>query len=433
MSLDLVVRGGTVHLPDGPAACDVGCADGVIAAVGPELPGARRELDATGLHVLPGFVDAHVHLNEPGRSAWEGFATGTAAMAAGGTTSFADMPLNSVPATVDAVGLAAKRAAGEEAATADFALWGGLVPGPLERLDELAAGGVCGFKAFMSASGVDEFERVDDLALYEGMTRAAQLGLPVAVHAESEAITAGLAARARAEGRLSMRDYLASRPVVAELQAIARALELAAAAGCALHLVHVSTARGVALALAARSRGVAVTIETCPHYLLLCENDAEELGGLAKCAPPLRPAAERDALVAAVPDLDLIASDHSPSPPELKQESDAFAVWGGISGCQTLAAATLAAGIDPALLPRLLGEGPARLLGVDDRKGAIRVGLDADLAILDPAAEVRLAPADLRYRHRHAPFTGRALRGRVVHRILRGGATTGRFLPRRKT
>jgi allantoinase len=430
VTFDLVVRGGTTHLPDGPARCDVGCADGLIAALGPELAGGREEVAADGLHVLPGFVDAHVHLNDPGRTHWEGFASGTAAMAAGGTTAFADMPLNAIPATVDGLALQEKLVVAGEA-RADYALWGGLVPGPLDRLDELAAGGVCGFKAFLSASGVAEFERVDDLVLYEGMRRAAGLGLPVAVHCESEVITAGLTARLRAAGRVAMRDYLASRPVVAELQAIARALELAGAAGCHLHLVHVSTARGVALALAARARGVRVTVETCPHYLLLDADDAERLGAIAKCAPPLRAPEERAALAAAIGDVDLVASDHSPAPADLKRGNDLFAVWGGISGCQTLAPATLAAGVPVAELPRLLAASPARLLGIDDRKGAIAVGLDADLVVLQPEAEVRLGSDDLRYRHRHAPYTGRALRGRVVRRILRGGEVEGRYLRRR--
>jgi len=228
-----------------------------------------------------------------------------------------------------------------------------------------------------------------------------------------------------------MRDYLASRPVVAELQAIARALELAGAAGCHLHLVHVSTARGVALALAARARGVRVTVETCPHYLLLDADDAERLGAIAKCAPPLRAPEERAALAAAIGDVDLVASDHSPAPADLKRGNDLFAVWGGISGCQTLAPATLAAGVPVAELPRLLSASPARLLGIDDRKGAIAVGLDADLVVLQLEAEVRLGPDDLRYRHRHAPYTGRALRGRVVRRILRGGEVEGRYLRRR--
>ena len=199
------------------------------------------------------------------------------------------MPLNAHPPTVTAAAFDAKRRCLERGALVDIALWGGLVPGDVEAMDELAARGVVGFKAFMCSSGIDDFPAVDDLTLYEGMCRAASLGLPVAVHAESEAITAGLAQRARAEGRTAMRDFLASRPAVAELEAIARAIALAQESGCSLHVVHVSTGRGVALVAEARARGVDVTCETCPHYLVLTEEDAEALGNVAKCAPPLRP------------------------------------------------------------------------------------------------------------------------------------------------
>ena len=341
MSWDVAVRGGTVVTAAGPRRLDVGIADGAIAALEPALEGAAgTEVDATGLTVLPGAVDGHIHLNDPGRSDWEGFATGTRALAAGGATVGVDMPLNASPPTVDGAAFDAKVAAARGTAHVDFALWGGLVPGNVDAMEELAARGVVGFKAFMSNSGIEDFARADDLTLYEGMRRAAALRLPVAVHAESEAITAGLAARARAEGRSGVRDYLASRPVVAETEAIARAIHLAAAAGCALHVVHVSTGAGVALVAAARARGIDVSCETCPHYLVLCEEDAEALPGLAKCAPPLRPAAERDALWNAIAagDLPMVASDHSPAPPELKEGDDAFAAWGGISGCQSMLA-----------------------------------------------------------------------------------------------
>src|SRR3954452_13138278 len=331
---DLIVRGGSHG--------DVAVSDGVIAAVGPGLEGgAREEVDARGLVVLPGAVDAHVHLNDPGRADWEGFATGTAALAAGGTTTAIDMPLNAIPPTLDAASFAAKAAAARDTARVDVALWGGLVPGGVERLDEQAGAGVVGFKAFMSASGVEEFAAADDLTLLEGMARAARLGLPVAVHAESDVLTAALAARAVAAGRTSMRDYLASRPVVAELEAIGRAIAFAQDTGCSLHVVHVSTGRGVALVAEARARGADVTCETCPHYLVLDEEDAVRLGAVAKCAPPLRPAAEVEALWDRVlaGDVDLIATDHSPSPAELKETGDdLFAAWGGIPGAQTLVA-----------------------------------------------------------------------------------------------
>lgn len=419
---DLIVRGGT-------AAGDVAVADGVIAAVGPEVEGgAREEVDARELVVLPGAVDAHVHLNDPGRADWEGFATGTAALAAGGTTTAIDMPLNAIPPTLDAASFDAKVAAARGVARVDVALWGGLTPGPLDRLDELAACGVVGFKAFMSASGVEEFEAADDVTLLEGMARAAALGLPVAVHAESDAITSALAARAVAEGRTSMADYLASRPVVAELEAIARAILLAEETGCALHVVHVSSGRGVALVAAARARGVDVSCETCPHYLVLDADDAVAIGAAAKCAPPLRPRGVVEELWARVlaGDVDLIATDHSPSPAALKETGgDAFAAWGGIPGAQTSLSSLWSEGVVARGLPvdrlaLLTASWPAARFGLAPAKGTLTVGADADIVLLDPRSAWTVTPDDLLDRHRLSPFAGRTFRGRVVRTLLRG-------------
>src|SRR6202035_1948684 len=263
MSFDLLIRGATVVGAGAEQRLDLAVVDGVFAELGPDLTGsATDEIDAAGLHLLPGVLDAHVHMNEPGRADWEGFETGTRALAAGGAPAAIDMPLNAHPPTVTAAAFDEKRRCVERSALVDIALWGGLVPGGVEAMDELAARGVVGFKAFMCSSGIDDFPAVDDLTLYEAMCRAASLRLPVAAHAESEAITSGLARRARAAGRTGMRDYLASRPAVAELQAIARAIALAQESGCSLHGAHVSTGRGVAIVPDARARGIDVSCET---------------------------------------------------------------------------------------------------------------------------------------------------------------------------
>ncbi|HMA37474.1 MAG TPA: allantoinase AllB, partial [Chloroflexia bacterium] len=346
---DLLIRNGTLVTGTGLQAADLGVAGGVIAAIGPALDGtSAATIDAAGLHLFPGVIDGHVHFNEPGRADWEGFATGTRALALGGATCFFDMPLNAHPPTVDAAAFDLKLAAARGTALVDFAFWGGLVPGNLDRLDELAARGVVGFKAFMANSGIADFAAADDLTLYEGMARAARLGCLVAVHAENDALTGLLARRAQAAGQTGVRDYLASRPVIAELEAIGRAILFAAETGCALHIVHVSTGRGVALVAAARARGVDVSCETCPHYLVLTADDVERLGAVAKCAPPLRPPAEQAALWAHLQagTLPMVASDHSPAPATLKTAADFFEVWGGISGCQVT-------------LPLLLTEGYA--------------------------------------------------------------------------
>jgi allantoinase len=387
---------------------DVAVQDGAIAAIGPELEGAaREEIDARGSHVLPGVIDAHVHFNEPGRTDWEGWATGTRALAAGGATACVEMPLNAHPPTVDGAAFDAKVRAAEAAAIVDFALWGGLVPGDPDRLDELADRGVVGFKAFMCDSGIADFPAADDDTLRAGMERAAALGLPVAVHAERPSALAQ-------PGGTTWRDFVASRPSRAEHEAIYRALELAAETGCALHVVHVSTAHGVALVKAARERGVDATCETCPHYLTLTEDDLETLGTRAKCAPPLRTAAEREALWGSIGDVAFVASDHSPCPPAMK-EGDFTAAWGGIAGCQSLLALLLDSGrLELPAIAALTAAGPARRLKL--AKG-FHEGADADLVLVD--RDDRHAPA-LHDRHRLSPFAGRPLRGRVVRTIVRG-------------
>jgi allantoinase len=421
VAVDLVVRRGELVTAEGVRRGDLAVDSGVIVAIEDEFGGrARRELDALGLLLFPGLIDIHVHFNEPGRD-WEGFASGSAALAAGGGTTFADMPLNSDPPLLDAKAFEAKRAAGEAASVTDFALWGALTPDSLERLPELAACGAIGFKAFMSASGIPEYRTADDLTLFEGMRLAAELGLPVAVHAESDALTAALTERFRRQGRRGARDYLASRPVIAELEAIQRALLFAEETGCQLHIVHVSTARGVALVEEAKARGVKVSCETCPHYLLFTDDDLERLGAVLKCAPPLRDEATRDALVASLRAgrIDLVASDHSPASGDLKGGDDFFAIWGGVAGVQSTLNALLELKLPPPLIARLCAQAPAARFGFKG-KGVLHVGHDADLTLVDLNATTTLDEASLLTRHKLSPYLGLTLRGRVRRTLVRG-------------
>ena len=421
---DLVVRGGTLVM-NGLPQLDIAIEDGVIAALGPDLPGAAEEIDARGMHVFPGLIDVHLHFNEPGRTHWEGAATGSRALAAGGGTLFFDMPLNSTPCTVNGDAFNRKQAALAETSITDFALWGGLIPGNVPEMAELAQRGVVGFKAFLCDSGLPEFPRADDLTLLDGLREAARLGLPVAVHAESQEITQGLTQRIAALDCGSVRAFLASRPVMAELEAIHRATLLAREAGAKLHIVHVSSGRGVALAAEARAQGADVSIETCPHYLFFTEDDVEQLGAIAKCAPPLRAPADQDALWTRVlaGDLDIVASDHSPAPPDMKS-GDFRTAWGGIAGVQSTLAVLLDRGYHSRRLSlehisSLIAAEPARRFRIAS-KGGIAIGNDADLTLVDVSRSKQLRAEDLKQRHAISPYIGCSFRGCVERTILRG-------------
>jgi allantoinase len=423
--LDLVVRGGSIVRSSGVEISDLGISNGKIVEMAPEIrSSAAEEWDARGLHLFPGVIDVHVHFNEPGREDWEGIASGSRAFAAGGGTLFFDMPLNSSPVTTNAAGFAAKLERMREKSVTDFALWGGLTPQNLSSLEELAQCGVIGFKAFMSNSGLEEFNHVDDWTLLEGMKTAARLGLPVAVHAESDPLTSALGVRARAQGRTSIRDYLESRPVLAELEAVSRACLFAGETGCKLHLVHLSSGRAVVLASEFRARGVDVTLETCPHYLCFTDEDLERLGAVLKCAPPVRNRAEQDFLWANLEHLDLIGSDHSPAPPNMKTSSDFFAIWGGISGVQSTLECLLTEGFHQrgvALeqIAHLLSGGPAERFGLKER-GQLESGFQADLALVDLNKKWTLEREDLLYRHPQSPYVGRTFHGKVVRTLARG-------------
>jgi allantoinase len=422
---DLVIRGGSVVTPGGVTSADVAVTDGVISAVGPNLDSAPQEIDATGLHVMPGGIDSHVHFNEPGHSDWETIANGSAALAAGGYTTFVDMPLNSLPVTIDSEAFDWKLAATTASSALDFGLWGGLVPGNLDRLEELHTRGVLGFKAFMCPSGLDEFPACDTRTLRDGMQRIAALGSILLLHAEDAEAVEMLGREAIGHGMTGARDFARSRPANAEMDAISRAISLAEETGCAMHVVHVSTAIGMRWIREAQTTGVNVSGETCPHYLLYTEEDLERLGGLGKCAPPLRTAADRDELWAMLADgtLPMVVSDHSPCSPELKQGHDFFKLWGGISGCQSTRGLLLEGAhrrsIDVAVVAAATATNVARRFRLA-RKGEVAEGFDADLWLADLSHESVVRREDLLYRNPFSAHEGQAIRGRTVMTLVRG-------------
>jgi allantoinase len=405
----VIVRGGTVVTARGVEKADIAIAAGQITAVAPNLAEDGEEIDASGLHVFPGGIDSHVHFNEPGRTEWEDIAHGSAALAAGGYTSFVDMPLNNLPVTTDVAAFDVKLEAMRRSSKVDFGLWGGLVPGNLDQLEHLVRRGVMGFKAFMCPSGIDEFPASDLLTLREGMERIAELGSILLVHAEDPA-------RLLEPAGSGALDFIRSRPPAAEWSAIGQAIDLAAATGCRLHVVHVSTARGMDLIRDAQKKGLDVSGETCPHYLLYGEEDLDRLGGVAKCAPPFRTVHDRDALWTA----EMIVSDHSPSTLDLKAGRDFTSIWGGISGCQSTRQLLLAQDrLELARVAAVTATNIAMRFGLEG-KGDIATAYDADLWIVDLSGDDVVRREDLLYRNAFSAHEGQRIRGRTIKTLIRG-------------
>jgi allantoinase len=378
--------------------------------------------------LLPGLVDSHVHVNEPGRTDWEGFATATRAAAAGGITTIIDMPLNSLPPTVDVAALEAKRAAAAGQCHVDVGFWGGAIPGNEHCRSALHAAGVFGFKAFTIDSGVAEFPPLDTIGLERALRQAAELGALMVIHAEDPAAIAV----APPEGWRDYRGFLASRPPGAEVGAIASILDMAGQAGARVHVLHLSSARSLGLIAAAQRDGTRVTAETCPHYLALCAEEIPPGGTQFKCCPPIRQRANRELLWAGLADgiIDCVVSDHSPCPPPLKRlESGDFAVaWGGISSVQlalpVVWTQARARGHSLTDVARWMAGAPADVAGVVG-KGAIAPGYAADLVAFAPDEEFVVRPELLAHRHKLTPYAGRRLFGAVRRTWLRGSPVTG--------
>jgi allantoinase len=412
---DLVIRGGTVVTSTSIGANDISVTDGRITAVGTNLGDAAQEIDASGLHVFPGGIDSHVHFNDPGRTEWETIANGSAALAAGGYTSFVDMPLNNLPVTIDGPAFDHKLAAATRSSLVDFGFWGGLVPGNLEHLGELAKRGVLGFKAFMCPSGIDEFPACDERTLREGMKRIAQLDSILLLHAEDPA-------KLSEPKGTTARDFLDSRPWEAELSAVHDAIAWAREAGCRLHVVHVSWVPSAALIQVARENGGDVSGETCPHYLLYSEDDLEKMGGLGKCAPPFRSAGSLEAMWTSLADgwLQMVVSDHSPSTLALKQGENFLRIWGGISGCQSTRQLLLAQNrLELPVIAAVTSTNVANRFGLK-HKGHIAPGFDADLWLVDLSHTDVVRKEDLLYRNPFSAHEGQPIRGRTVRTLVRG-------------
>jgi allantoinase len=423
---DLVLRAQRAWVDGAFRPAAVVVRDGRIVSVGPVdavLTAQRDESVPDGHVLLPGLVDTHVHVNEPGRTEWEGFASATRAAALGGVTTIIDMPLNSIPATVDVPALAVKRASATGRVAVDVGFWGGAVPGNAGSLTDLHDAGVFGFKCFTAPSGVDEFPHLDPGALRRAIDEVAALDALLIVHAEDPD---HLVDHDALGGRY--RDFLATRPAQAERSAIARVIEGARATGARVHVLHLSDAGALPMIRAAKDDGVRITVETCPHYLAFEAGSIPDGATAYKCCPPIRDDANRDALWAGLLDgtIDMVVSDHSPSTADLKVDDWGLA-WGGIAGLQVGFRAVWTEAVRrglplDAVVPAVT-TGPAALAGFADR-GRIAPGALAHFAVFDPDAESKVRADALAHRNPVSAFDGLSVRGRVTETWLRGRQIT---------
>jgi allantoinase len=428
---DLILRSERVVTPEGIRPATVHVQQGRIERIGPPEDASRSVTDCGNSVLMPGIVDTHVHINEPGRTEWEGFATATRAAAAGGITTVIDMPLNSVPATTTREALRAKTAAAQGKTYIDVGFWGGVVPGNTGELDSLLQDGALGFKAFLVPSGVEEFQHVGEAGLREALPVLGRSGAVLLAHAELPGpidAAAGVWDGAGAAGLREYGRYLRSRPDAAEVEAVELLVRLCRELGCRVHIVHVSSAEVLPVLRRARAEGLPITAETCPHYLTFTAEEIPDGAVAFKCAPPIRSRQNRERLWEALREglIDLVATDHSPCPPEMKkaETGDFRGAWGGIASLQLALPAVWTGaqerGFTVSDLAEWMCAAPARLAGLGDRKGRIAPGYDADLVVWDPEASFEVDPRKLHHRHKVTPYAGRTLNGVVRQTLLRG-------------
>ncbi len=433
---DTIIRNVRVIKDDAWHLVDLGIIDESFAEISPNITGnSKSEVDGDSAYCLPGMVDLHVHFNEPGRTHWEGFTTGSAAASAAGLSYLAEMPLNSIPSTTSVDALYTKLAAINNKSYVDFGLWGGIVPGNINDIEPLAKAGVVGFKAFMAPSGNDDFLNSDRSTLRKAMYRIAQTGLRLALHAEDPTVVDR--ATERLKRTVSAFDWDASRPIEAEISATKTAIELSLETGCPITIVHVSSAEVLSVIQNAKRQGVDIICETCPHYLLFSRVDADIIGADAKCAPPLRSKARMRALEVAVFEnlIDTIGSDHSPSPPEMKEGQSFFDAWGGIAGIQhgyPLLISRYGMDVIPRIktIQRLCCENPAKVINLKS-KGSIDLNKDADFTLIKELESTSVIEgSSLLTKHQRSAYIGAKIKIELAASWLRGNlvSSNGKLL-----
>lgn len=432
-SPDLIIRGRRVLLPDEVTAATIHVRDGRVECVGAydEIAGDCEVFEAAESDlIMPGLVDTHVHINEPGRTEWEGFKSATRAAAAGGVTTVIDMPLNSIPPTTTAAGLSAKLAAANGNCFVDVGFWGGVVPGNLDQLATLSGQGVVGFKCFLVHSGVDEFPHVTEDDLRLALPELRKLDAVLIVHAELPGPIEAACEATNSSGASAhnYETFLSTRPRSAEDEAVKLMIRLSREFDSAVHIVHHSSADALPSLRAAKASGVKITAETCPHYLVFAAEEIPDGATEFKCCPPIRERDNREELWKALSDgtIDFIVSDHSPCPASMKlpEEGDFLKAWGGISSLQlrlpVMWTAAQERGYPLQTLARWVCEAPARLVKLDRRKGRIANGYDADIVVWSADEEFTLDAQNLHHRHQVTPYNGRRLAGVVRQTFLRG-------------